>query len=85
MPTQKAPSGSKASSRGGSGGTKPNALQQPLRPSKELAAVVGAESLPRGEVVRKVWAYSKAHSACPSTGFQPGSGRASDLRRLVCP
>jgi upstream activation factor subunit UAF30 len=89
MPTRKAPSGKAAASGKAAppspGGTKPNALQQPLQPSKELAAVVGAESLPRGEVVRKVWAYSKAHSACPSTGFQPGSGRASDLRRLVCP
>ena len=42
-------------------GKKPNALQQPLRPSKELAAVVGAEPLPRGEVVSKVWAYIKQH------------------------
>jgi upstream activation factor subunit UAF30 len=42
-------------------GKKPNALQQPLRPSKELAAVVGAEPLPRGAVVSKVWAYIKQH------------------------
>jgi upstream activation factor subunit UAF30 len=41
------------------GGQKPNALQQPLQPSKELAAVVGAEPLPRGEVVSKV--YIKKH------------------------
>jgi upstream activation factor subunit UAF30 len=43
------------------GGQKPNALQQPLQPSKELAAVVGAEPLPRGEVVSKVWDYIKKH------------------------
>ena len=42
-------------------GQKPNALQQPLQPSKELAAVVGAEPLPRGEVVSKVWDYIKKH------------------------
>jgi upstream activation factor subunit UAF30 len=42
-------------------GKKPNALQQPLQPSKELAAVVGAEPLPRGEVVSKVWDYIKKH------------------------
>ena len=42
-------------------GKKPNALQQPLRPSAELAAGVGAEPLPRGEVVSKVWAYIKEH------------------------
>ena len=43
------------------GDRKPNALQKPLRPSKELAAVVGAGPLPRGEVVSKVWAYIKQH------------------------
>ena len=41
------------------GGQKPNALQQPLQPSKELAAVVGSGPLPRGEVVSKVWDYIK--------------------------
>ena len=40
-------------------GQKPNALQQPLQPSKELAAVVGSEPLPRGEVVSKIWDYIK--------------------------
>jgi upstream activation factor subunit UAF30 len=43
------------------GGKRPNALQKPLRPSKELAAVVGPGPLPRGEVVSKVWAYIKQH------------------------
>ena len=44
------------------GGGKANALQQPLRPSEALAAVVGgAAPLPRGEVVSKVWDYIKAH------------------------
>jgi upstream activation factor subunit UAF30 len=42
-------------------GQKPNALQKPLQPSKELVAVVGAEPLPRGEVVSKVWDYIKKH------------------------
>ena len=45
----------------GTGGRKPNALQKPLQPSKALAAVVGAEPLPRGEVVSRVWAYIKQH------------------------
>jgi chromatin remodeling complex protein RSC6 len=40
---------------------KPNALQKPLQPSKELAAVVGAEPLPRGEAVSKVWDYIRKH------------------------
>ena len=43
------------------GGRRPNALQKPLRPSRELAAMVGAEPLPRGEVVSKVWDYIKRH------------------------
>src|SRR3954470_17238828 len=43
------------------GGQKPNALQQPLQPSKELAAVVGTAPLPRGAVVSKVWDYIKKH------------------------
>jgi upstream activation factor subunit UAF30 len=42
-------------------GNKPNALQQPLQPSEELAAIVGQEKLARGEVVSKVWEYIKAN------------------------
>jgi upstream activation factor subunit UAF30 len=67
MPTKapKAPKAPKAQDRkagpAGSERPKPNALQKPLQPSKELAAVVGAEPLPRGEVVSKVWAYIKQH------------------------
>ena len=41
---------------------KPNALQQPLKPSPELSAVVGAGPLPRGEVVSKVWDYIKKNN-----------------------
>jgi upstream activation factor subunit UAF30 len=43
-------------------GAAPNALQKPLQPSQDLAAVVGPEPLPRGEVVSKVWAYIKANN-----------------------
>src|SRR3954449_9542491 len=35
------------------------ALMKPLQPSKELAAVVGSDPLPRAEVVSKVWDYIK--------------------------
>jgi upstream activation factor subunit UAF30 len=48
--------------KGSSGGGEPNALQKPLRPSAELAAVVGQDPLPRTEVVAKVWEYIKAHN-----------------------
>ncbi len=57
----KAKSGQAAAGTKDARGKKPNALQKPLRPSKELAAVVGADPLPRGEAVRKVWDYIKKH------------------------
>lgn len=41
---------------------KPNALQVPMKPSTELAAIVGASPLPRGQVVKKVWDYIKKHN-----------------------
>jgi len=41
---------------------KPTALQKPLQPSKELAAVVGTSPLPRGEVVSKIWEYIRSHN-----------------------
>ncbi len=39
----------------------PSAFSKPLTPSKELAAVVGGEPLPRTVVVSKVWEYIKEH------------------------
>ncbi len=53
-PQTKTPKGDKAG--------KPNALQTPLQPSEELAAVVGPGPLPRGEVVSKVWEYIKTNN-----------------------
>lgn len=41
---------------------KTDALQKPLTPSAELAAIVGAAPLARGQVVKKVWDYIKAHN-----------------------
>ena len=37
-----------------------SALQKPVTPSKELAAIVGAEAMPRTQVVKKVWDYIKS-------------------------
>jgi upstream activation factor subunit UAF30 len=52
-----------ASAEKGSSAKKVNpALLKPLQPSKELAAVVGSEPLPRPEVVSKVWDYIKTHN-----------------------
>ncbi len=59
MPT-KTPKAEAAS--GARGARKGNpALQRPLQPSQELAAVVGSEPLPRGQVVSRVWDYIKRH------------------------
>ncbi len=41
---------------------KPNAaFMKALKPSADLAKVVGAAPLPRTEVVKKLWAYIKKH------------------------
>jgi len=41
--------------------TKPKVskFMQPMKPSKELAAVVGEGPMPRTEVTKKLWAYIK--------------------------
>lgn len=41
--------------------TKPKAskFMQPMKPSKELSAVVGEGPMPRTEVTKKLWAYIK--------------------------
>jgi chromatin remodeling complex protein RSC6 len=41
---------------------KNNALQKPMTPSSELAAVVGSGQLSRGEVVSKMWEYIKKNN-----------------------
>jgi chromatin remodeling complex protein RSC6 len=51
----------KAPAKKASGG-KANALQKPLQPSEELAAVVGSEPVPRGQVVSKIWDYIRSHN-----------------------
>ena len=51
----------KATTKAAAGG-KSNALQKPLQPSQELAAVVGPGALSRAEAVSKVWGYIRAHN-----------------------
>jgi upstream activation factor subunit UAF30 len=41
---------------------KASALQKPLQPSKELAAVVGSAPLARAEVVSKMWEYIRSRN-----------------------
>ena len=38
------------------------ALAKPVKPSAELAAIVGAEPLPRTEVVSKIWDHIRTHN-----------------------
>ena len=35
---------------------------QPLQPDEALAAIVGAEPLPRTEVTKRVWDYIRQHN-----------------------
>jgi chromatin remodeling complex protein RSC6 len=37
-------------------------LQRPVTPSKELAAIVGADPLPRSQVVSKVWDHIRKNN-----------------------
>jgi chromatin remodeling complex protein RSC6 len=38
------------------------ALMKPMRPSQELAEIVGAEPLARTEITKRVWHYIKKHN-----------------------
>jgi chromatin remodeling complex protein RSC6 len=49
-----------ASGEGKSGRKISPALSQPVTPDAELAAVVGADPMPRPQVVKKLWEYIKA-------------------------
>lgn len=42
-------------------------LAKPVKPSAELAAIVGAEPLPRTEVVSKIWDHIRKHDLQDST------------------
>ena len=55
-------SGKGSESKGGSTRKVNPALMKPLTPSKELAAIVGSEPLPRPQVVKKVWDYIKSNN-----------------------
>ena len=41
--------------------TKTSAFMKALKPSAELAVVVGSAPLPRTEVTKRLWDYIKAH------------------------
>src|SRR3954463_12696190 len=62
MPTRTSQKETSKKAKANTSSGKVNALQRPLQPSEALAAVVGPEPLPRGEVVSKVWDYIKSHN-----------------------
>lgn len=41
---------------------KSSKFMQPMKPSKELAAIVGEDPIPRTEVTKKLWAYIKKYN-----------------------
>jgi chromatin remodeling complex protein RSC6 len=41
---------------------KTSGFMKALKPSAELAAVIGADALPRTEVTKRLWAYIKEHN-----------------------
>jgi upstream activation factor subunit UAF30 len=38
------------------------ALMRPMRPSQELAEIVGSEPLARTEITKRIWDYIKKHN-----------------------
>ena len=52
----------KAAGKAATGEKKPNALQTPLTPSPQLAEIVGAGQLARGQVVSKMWDYIRKNN-----------------------
>jgi chromatin remodeling complex protein RSC6 len=47
----------KGTTGGGSGGAARGGLSRPVTPSADLAAITGADPLPRSQVVSKMWDY----------------------------
>ena len=45
-----------------SAGARTGGIHKPVTPSADLGAIVGASSLPRSEVVKKVWDYIKKNN-----------------------
>lgn len=39
-----------------------SALSKPVRPSEQLAKIVGSDPLPRTEITKKVWEHIKKHN-----------------------
>lgn len=53
----KSTGGAKKSSGGGGGG-----FMKPMQPDDDLAAVIGAEPMPRTEVTKRIWDYIRSNN-----------------------
>lgn len=60
-PAAAKPAAAKKPAAKSTGPKKPNALSVEVKPSAELAAIVGDKPLARSEVVSKTWEYIKKH------------------------
>ena len=62
MATAKKPAAKKAAAKKAAPAKKrtPNAgFAKPMKPSAQLAAIIGKEAMPRYEVTKRIWAYIK--------------------------
>jgi upstream activation factor subunit UAF30 len=59
--TRKSAAKQAASQNARSGSRPGQGLRKAVRPSAELAAIVGQEPLPRTEITKRLWDYIKAH------------------------
>ncbi len=60
--TAKAPAAAAKKADAGKSNKAASAFMKPLKPSPQLAAIVGSEPLPRTEVTKKIWEYIKEHN-----------------------
>jgi chromatin remodeling complex protein RSC6 len=57
----KAKTKAKPAAKASKGGAANSAFMKPMKPSPELAKVVGEAPQPRSEITKRVWAYIKKH------------------------
>lgn len=62
MPKSSASSSASAAASTNKASKASSAFMRALTPSPELAALVGAEPLPRTEVTKRLWEYIKSHN-----------------------
>lgn len=62
-PAKKAPAAAKkAPAEKKAGAPRTDGIHKPVQPSPELAALVGEGTMPRSQIVSKIWEYIKANN-----------------------